>query len=283
MKKNLYKFFKESKNFSAKWKGYFSIYEEIFKKYINKNITFVEVGVANGGSLFMWKKFFGKKSRIIGIDLNPEVKKFEKEGFEIFIGDQQDKYFWIDFYKKVGNIDVILDDGGHKNLQQISTIVYSLPYIKNNGMIVIEDTMTSYIKKSFGNPSIYSFINFTYKICDSIHRRNPMLKNLENIYSKKVFSIKFFESIVVLDIDKRKCKINKLIFNSKNFLSFTDYRHKGNNIKLINFLKKIKILDLFISIEKLGKIIGNRNIFFYFADKVKLLRLFSNVGKSDFK
>jgi hypothetical protein len=48
-----------------------------------------------------------------------------------------------------------------------------------------------------------------------------MLKNLENIYSKKVFSIKFFESIVVLDIDKRKCKINKLIFNSKKI--FTIY------------------------------------------------------------
>jgi hypothetical protein len=281
MKKNLYKLFKESKNFSTKWKSYFPIYEEIFKKYINKKVTFVEVGVANGGSLFMWKKFFGKKSRIIGIDLNPEVKRFEKEGFEIFIGDQQDKYFWKDFYKKVGNVDVILDDGGHKNLQQISTIAYSLPYIKNNGMVVIEDTMTSYIKKSFGNPSIFSFINFAYQICDSIHRRNPMLKNLENIYSKKVFSIKFFESIVVLDIDKRKCKINKLIFNSKKFLPFTDYRHKGNNLKLINYLKKIKILNFFISLEKLGKIIGNRNIFFYFTDKVKLLRLFNNVSKNN--
>jgi hypothetical protein len=282
MKKSLYKLFYKSKNFSTKWTGYFPIYDEIFKKYINKNITFVEVGVANGGSLFMWKKYFGKKSRIIGIDLNPEVKKLEKEGFEIFIGDQQDKYFWRDFYKKVGNIDVILDDGGHKNLQQISTVVYSLPYIKNDGMVVIEDTITSYLKR-FGNPSTYSFINFAYKISDSIHRRNPMLNKLGNIYSKKVFSIKFFESIVVLDIDKRKCKINKLIFNSKNFLPFTDYRHKGNNIKVINFLKKIKILNLFISIEKLGKIIGNRNIFFYLADKVKLLRLFNNVGKNDFK
>ena len=39
-----------------------------------------------GGSLLMWKKFFGDNARIIGVDLYPETKKLEKQGFEIFIG-----------------------------------------------------------------------------------------------------------------------------------------------------------------------------------------------------
>ena len=40
-------------------------------KYVNKKIVFVEVGVADGGSLHMWRSYLGKKARIIGIDLNP--------------------------------------------------------------------------------------------------------------------------------------------------------------------------------------------------------------------
>ena len=36
----------------------------------------------------MWRDYFGKDARIIGIDLNPEAKKWEKHGFEIFIGNQ---------------------------------------------------------------------------------------------------------------------------------------------------------------------------------------------------
>ena len=63
-----------------------------------KKITFVEVGVFGGGSLFMWINFFGKQARIIGIELNPEAKKWEKDGFEIFIGDQSDPDFWTDFW-----------------------------------------------------------------------------------------------------------------------------------------------------------------------------------------
>ena len=125
------KIFKKSSLFSNKWSSYFSVYDKIFKPYKNKIITFVEIGVLNGGSLLMWKKYFSKNSTIIGIDLNPEAKKLEKYGFKIFIGNQTEKLFWKDFYKKIGKVDILLDDGGHKNLHQISTVHYSLSNIKN--------------------------------------------------------------------------------------------------------------------------------------------------------
>ena len=118
---SILKLFLNSKKFSTKYKKYFDVYEEIFKDFINKEITFVEVGILNGGSLQMWKEYFGPNARIIGIDLNPECKKFEEDGIEIFIGDQSDPKFWDDFYNKVGPIDILLDDGGHTSLQQIIT------------------------------------------------------------------------------------------------------------------------------------------------------------------
>ncbi len=50
---------------------------------------------------FMWRNFFGSKARIIGIDMNPNAKKWEKHGFEIFIGSQSDKNFWRNLCKKL--------------------------------------------------------------------------------------------------------------------------------------------------------------------------------------
>jgi hypothetical protein len=48
---NSKKLFFQSKNFSSKWEKYFDVYDILFKKYKKKKITFVEVGVLNGGSL----------------------------------------------------------------------------------------------------------------------------------------------------------------------------------------------------------------------------------------
>ena len=55
--------------YCTKHQKYFEIYEEILSKYVDKKIIVVEIGVLSGGSLLMWKKFFGEKARIIGIDL----------------------------------------------------------------------------------------------------------------------------------------------------------------------------------------------------------------------
>ena len=63
--KTLEKLFNQSKHLSIKWKKYFQIYEKIFNKYRNKKIIFVEIGIFQGGSLNIWKNYFGKGSRII--------------------------------------------------------------------------------------------------------------------------------------------------------------------------------------------------------------------------
>ena len=78
------------------------------------------------------KEYFGKKARIIGIDLNPKAKELEKYGFEIYIGNQSDINFWEDFFTKIGKIDILLDDGGHGNAQQVVTLNGSINNITTN-------------------------------------------------------------------------------------------------------------------------------------------------------
>jgi len=100
---SIFKAFNKSKYFSLKYSNYFKIYESLLSKFKNKRIIFVEIGIFSGGSLFMWRNFFGRKAKIIGIELNPEAKKFEKYGFKIEIGNQSSKEFWKKFFLKYYN------------------------------------------------------------------------------------------------------------------------------------------------------------------------------------
>lgn len=100
---------------SAKISNYFKIHNELFRHLRGTPCTFIETGILNGGSLFMWRKWLGDKARIIGIDLNPESLKWRKEGFEVYIGDQGDPQFWRETLSAIGPFDVLLDDGGHQS------------------------------------------------------------------------------------------------------------------------------------------------------------------------
>ena len=236
---NLYQFYLRSPYRSVKHSGYFQVYDEIFENFINKKFTFVEVGIHNGGSLFMWREFFGEDARIIGVDLNPEAKQFEKYGFEIFIGDQSDKRFWKSFFDEVGDIDVLIDDGGHTYEQQIITVTSTIDFVKNNGLIVVEDTHTSYFKK-FGYPTKYTFVNWSKKIIDNINGRSQEVVISNPLYKNKIHSVEFFDSIVVFKINKNKSVDSKPTSNESKTLNFEDYRFFNSNHKILNYLNNIE-------------------------------------------
>ena len=69
----------------------------------------------------------------------------------------------------------MLDDGGHTNENQILTLNNTVEYINDNGIVLIEDSLSSYNKKFF-NPSKYSFINYSKFLVDDINSR--VKKNL---------------------------------------------------------------------------------------------------------
>ena len=202
--------FLQSKKYTTKWEKYFDVYDNIFERFRKKKIIFVEVGVLNGESLQMWKKYFHPDSRIIGIDFNPECKKFERDGVEIFIGDQSDENFWDNIYNKIGKVDILLDDGGHTNTQQIITTIKSLPNINNDGILMIEDTHTSYMRE-FGNPNKYSFINFTKEIIDDVNFKYPKIGSPKLTLNNYIYSVQYFESIVIFHINTKKTYTNKKI------------------------------------------------------------------------
>jgi hypothetical protein len=211
---------------SIKYDSYFPIYEELLAKYVNKSITLVEVGIFNGGSLFMWREFLGPGARIIGIDLNPDAKEWEKHGFEIYIGDQGDENFWKHIFRKIGPVDVLIDDGGHTNLQQIMTTHYAIQNIRDGGVIIVEDVHTNYLRE-FGNPFKFSFLNFTFKIIDGINSRAFALRYKYAKYSSRVYRVSFYESIIVFDINTQLCIRSQPTSNGGQSLDVSDFRYQS--------------------------------------------------------
>lgn len=228
---DIYESYKRSPYRSIKHSSYFQVYAELLDRYRDKEIIFVEVGVLNGGSLFMWRDYFGSKVRIIGIDFNPMAKQWESDGFEIFIGSQSDPLFWKELFNKIGDVDIILDDGGHTYEQQIVTAHECIPHIRNGGLLIVEDTHTSYLK-AFGYPSKYSFIEWAKKLIDNINSRFPAIKVSSLPYKNSVFSISFYESIVCFKIQRDKCFESAPTSNDGRSVNAEDFSYREQEEKL---------------------------------------------------
>ena len=251
-----YSAYKKSPYKSIKHSSYFPVYDHLFCPYIGKEITFVEIGILGGGSLFMWREFFGQNARIIGIDLNPEAKRWEKEGFEIYIGSQSDPKFWEYFKNEVDNIDIVLDDGGHTFEQQIITIENILPNIKDTGLIVVEDTHTSYMRK-FGGPSSYSFVEYAKNVVDGINFRFGNFSKKR--HEKKIYSVTFFESFVVFKINRELSAIESHPTNNGGIDLNISHGSSGTVTLqkklpgLFKQIKKVRILRSFLA-DLYGKV-----------------------------
>ena len=97
-----------------KWNHYFDIYHRHFQKFVGREVHVLEIGVYSGGSLEMWKSYFGPKSRIYGVDIEEDCRVYEDDSVRILVGDQADRSFWNRFKDEVAAVDVIIDDGGHQ-------------------------------------------------------------------------------------------------------------------------------------------------------------------------
>jgi hypothetical protein len=104
---NLWEYFQNNTGKKiTKWTHYFPIYEKHFRPLTEKPIKLLEIGVLNGGSLEMWRKYFHPDSTIVGIDINPDCKQHEQDDIHIRIGSQVDKDFLQSLIDEFGVFDL---------------------------------------------------------------------------------------------------------------------------------------------------------------------------------
>jgi len=122
--------------------SYIEIYETILEPYKDNPINFLEVGVAAGLSLQMWRDYFHEKTLIVGCDPNDQwMSEKLKAEFAIVL-----KYSHVPTTRTIlGEItdgegyDVMIDDGNHDPAVQCATFWNLFPLLKRGGLYIIED------------------------------------------------------------------------------------------------------------------------------------------------
>lgn len=200
---DLEKYFTENtERLIHKWKHYFEIYDKHFSRFRGTDVHVVEFGVSQGGSLQMWKQYFGSNAKIFGVDVNPHCKTLEEEQIKIFIGDQQDRKFLKSLIEKIPRIDILIDDGGHMMKQQINTYEELFFHISKNGVYICEDLHTSYWAKwGGGYKKRGTFIEYSKNFIDYIHawHFNSPSKSRITEFTKSVHSLHYYDSILVIE------------------------------------------------------------------------------------
>jgi len=185
-----------------KWQHYFDIYDRHFSRFRGAEVHVVEIGVDQGGSLQMWKDYFGQNAKIYGVDINYTCKELEEENIEIFIGDQENRGFLESLTVKIPRIDILIDDGGHRMEQQINTFEVLFPYIDKDGIYLCEDLHTSYWKRFGGGyHKEGTFVEYSKEFIDRIHGWH--FRDVTK-FTESVDSLHYYDSILVIEKKPRE-------------------------------------------------------------------------------
>ena len=206
----LFSYFKNNKKRCVfKWLHYFDVYHNHFRRFRNKPVSVLEIGVWKGGSLQMWREYFGPKSKIYGIDIDPK-NAFSEEGIKIFTGDQSDSSFLKKVISEVGAFDVIIDDGSHVSNHQIASFEKLYSAMSDTGVYLVEDVHCSYFSEyggGYNNPN--SFLEYSKKMIDCLNlwflKHNDNQGGMEersltdNMVTLTTTGIHFYDSMVVFE------------------------------------------------------------------------------------
>lgn len=182
-----------------KWHHYLPLYERYFAPWRNRPLRFLEIGVSQGGSLELWRKFFGPKAVIYGVDIDPTCARFDGQNAQVRIGSQDDAEFLNRVVDEMGGVDVVLDDGSHVMAHIRASLNVLFPRLSQGGTYIIEDLHTAYWRKFGGNMRTENFFSTVRAMIDDMHRWYHEADVQHPATAGQVTGIHIHDSMVVLD------------------------------------------------------------------------------------
>ena len=140
---------------------YLDVYEQYLSGMQHAPIRLMEVGIAKGGSLKLWRDYF-PKGQIFGVDgLSANVRNLGRR-ITTVKGNQYDLPEMSKIAEKLGPFDVVIDDGAHTGRASLNTFLAFFPAVAPGGMYVIEDWGTGYWEHWPDGSEIKNGGNFTF-------------------------------------------------------------------------------------------------------------------------
>jgi len=189
-------------------------YEDLFRKYRDLPIIYLEIGVFEGESLKAMREVFKNAKYIIGVDINPNCKKYEnlEKNIIIEIGDATSEDFIKSLISKYGNFDIILDDGSHVNKDVIKSFEYLFPHLSDKGLYIVEDTDIYNLNEDYNNSNYPNHLAYFTKYLPYLNITNDSLIADPFKINRKTTNI-FEASIDKIEYGVSYIGIHKLIKN----------------------------------------------------------------------
>lgn len=185
-----------------KWHHYIPLYDRYFARFRGRPIRFLEIGVRFGGSMEMWRKYFGPDALLYGIDIDPACAAFDGKAAHIRIGSQADTGFLHKVIDEMGGVDVVLDDGSHLMEHVPVTLEALFPRLEQGGVYMIEDLHTAYLRRFNGGfRAKANFFNTVRRVFDDMHHWYHKRDLHFPDFGGAVSGVHVHDSVVVLEKD----------------------------------------------------------------------------------
>jgi hypothetical protein len=204
---------------------YMPHYEQHFRAFRKRAIKILEIGVATGASLRMWKAYF-RKGLVGGLDIVDKHSLAESR-IQIFRGDQSDPETLRQVARKMGGIDIVIDDGSHINAHMIASFETLFPLLNDGGIYVIEDLCCGYWPGFGGSSEIGATgtaVSYFKGLIDCLHFEEIVRPDYKPTYfDRHIVKVCFHHNLVFIYKGENLDGSNGL----KNNIPFRDFVIQG--------------------------------------------------------
>lgn len=192
---------------SDKWgrHWYARHYDTHFAPRRDEPLTVLEIGVGGyddpskgGESLRMWKEYF-PRARVFGIDV-ADKSAVEEDRIRVFRGSQQDAAFLEQVVAETGPLDIVIDDGSHRNADVVASFEALFPRLREGGIYAVEDTQTSYWPAYGGSletDAAHTTMGLFKRLADGLNHAEWIRPGYRpGFFDRNVASLHFYHNLV---------------------------------------------------------------------------------------
>ncbi len=167
----------------------------------------------------MWKRYFGPRAQIVGLDINPECRKFEEDQISIRIGSQSDTAFLQSVLDEFGIPDIVLDDGSHHMKDVVETFRFLYPLTAVNGVYMVEDLQTAYWDEYGGGVGRDgTFLELSKQLLDELHADSTRGQLPPTGFTRSTLSMHFYDGLVAFERGRHTTGKDVRISGRRNIL-----------------------------------------------------------------